>query len=178
MQPLVENSIYHGIKYLRGPGNISISVYKEGDYIITEIKDNGVGIPEAQLKEIRERMEDNNIYKQDGASFGILNVYQRIKLYYENDSDMTIETKDNEGTKIVLKLNSNAYKSGQTGENLMYKVIIVDDEFRTKERLLNLTNWADTQFNFCGEASDGEMALSLINELKPDIVIMDIEMPF
>ncbi len=60
----------------------------------------------------------------------------------------------------------------------MYKVVIVDDEFRTKERLLNLTNWADTQFNFCGEASDGEMALSLINELKPDIVIADIEMPF
>jgi two-component system, response regulator YesN len=60
----------------------------------------------------------------------------------------------------------------------MYKVVIVDDEFRTKERLLNLTNWADTQFNFCGEASDGDMGLSLINELKPDIVIMDIEMPF
>ncbi len=60
----------------------------------------------------------------------------------------------------------------------MYKVFIVDDEYRIKERLQNLTDWASTPFVFCGEASDGEMALSQINELKPDIVITDIQMPF
>lgn len=60
----------------------------------------------------------------------------------------------------------------------MYKVFLVDDEYRIKERLQNLTDWASTPFVFCGEASDGEMALSQINELKPDIVITDIQMPF
>ena len=60
----------------------------------------------------------------------------------------------------------------------MYKVFLVDDEYRIKERLQNLTDWSGTPFVFCGEASDGEMALSQINELKPDIVITDIQMPF
>ena len=60
----------------------------------------------------------------------------------------------------------------------MYKVFLVDDEYRIKERLQNLADWESTPFVFCGEASDGEMALSQINELKPDIVITDIQMPF
>lgn len=60
----------------------------------------------------------------------------------------------------------------------MYKIFLVDDEYRIKERLMNLTDWKNTPFVFCGEASDGEMALSQINELKPDIVITDIQMPF
>lgn len=60
----------------------------------------------------------------------------------------------------------------------MYKVFLVDDEFRIKERIMSIDTWEYSPFNFCGEASDGEMALSLINELKPEIVIADIEMPF
>lgn len=60
----------------------------------------------------------------------------------------------------------------------MYKVFVVDDEYRVKERLLNVSEWHDSAYIFCGEASDGEMALSLINQVKPDIVITDIEMPF
>lgn len=60
----------------------------------------------------------------------------------------------------------------------MYKVFVVDDEYRVKERLLDMAQWQDSSYIFCGEASDGEMALSLINEMKPDIVISDIEMPF
>ncbi len=60
----------------------------------------------------------------------------------------------------------------------MYKVFVVDDEYRVKERLFNLSEWENSNFTFCGEASDGEMALSLISEMKPDIVITDIEMPF
>jgi two-component system, response regulator YesN len=60
----------------------------------------------------------------------------------------------------------------------MYKVFLVDDEYRIKERIMSIESWENSPFNFCGEASDGEMALCLISELKPDIVIADIEMPF
>ncbi len=60
----------------------------------------------------------------------------------------------------------------------MYKIFIVDDEYRVKERIMSLTEWEDSPYIFCGEASDGEMALSLIQQTKPHIVLMDIEMPF
>ncbi len=115
LQPLVENSIYHGIKYLREPGNITINATREGDYIVVEVKDDGIGIAQAQLKTLLAQMKDDKIYTKEDTSFGILNVYKRIKLYYGEDSNMIIESKENEGTRIVLKLNSNASKGRQTG---------------------------------------------------------------
>ncbi|HUH44391.1 MAG TPA: response regulator [Treponemataceae bacterium] len=60
----------------------------------------------------------------------------------------------------------------------MYKVFIVDDEIIVREGIRNKIQWEKTPFNFLGEASDGEIALSMIQELKPDILITDIKMPF
>lgn len=60
----------------------------------------------------------------------------------------------------------------------MYKVFVVDDEKRVRERLKTTIDWESLNMQFCGEASDGEIALAMINEIKPDILITDIEMPF
>lgn len=61
---------------------------------------------------------------------------------------------------------------------LMYKVFIVDDEVVVREGIRNNVNWDITNFSLAGEAPDGEMALPLIQEIKPDILITDIKMPF
>ncbi len=60
----------------------------------------------------------------------------------------------------------------------MYKVFLVDDEIVVRESIRSNIKWEDTQFIFSGEAPDGEMALPLIEEIKPDIVITDVKMPF
>ena len=60
----------------------------------------------------------------------------------------------------------------------MYKVFIVEDEILVREGIRNNIHWENTRFIFSGEASDGEMALSMIQEIKPDILITDIKMPF
>ena len=59
----------------------------------------------------------------------------------------------------------------------MYKVFLVDDEIVVRESIRNI-NWDDTPFIFSGEAPDGEMALSMVQDIKPDILITDIKMPF
>ena len=59
-----------------------------------------------------------------------------------------------------------------------YKVFIVEDEVITREGIRDNVNWGAAGFEFCGEASDGEVALPLIEETKPDVVISDIKMPF
>ena len=59
----------------------------------------------------------------------------------------------------------------------MYKVFLVDDEIVVRESIRNI-NWDETQFIFSGEAPDGEMALSMVQDIKPDILITDIRMPF
>lgn len=60
----------------------------------------------------------------------------------------------------------------------MYKVFIVDDEIVIREGIRDNVKWENTNFIFVGEASDGEIAIPLIQEIKPDIVVTDIKMPF
>ncbi|WP_034467065.1 response regulator [Butyrivibrio proteoclasticus] len=58
------------------------------------------------------------------------------------------------------------------------KVFLVEDEFVVREGIKNNVNWEAHGYDFCGEASDGELAYSMIQKLLPDIVITDIKMPF
>ncbi len=60
----------------------------------------------------------------------------------------------------------------------MLKVFLVEDEFVVREGIKNNVDWKGHGYDFCGEASDGELAYSMIQKLKPDIVITDIRMPF
>ncbi len=60
----------------------------------------------------------------------------------------------------------------------MYSVFIVDDEIIVREGIRSKIDWDNSAFSFAGEASDGELALSMIQDIKPDILITDIKMPF
>ncbi|MEN8904754.1 MAG: response regulator [Clostridiales bacterium] len=60
----------------------------------------------------------------------------------------------------------------------MYKVFVVDDEIVVREGIRDEMNWKEIEFEFVGEAADGELALMQIKEIKPDILITDIKMPF
>lgn len=60
----------------------------------------------------------------------------------------------------------------------MLKVFLVEDEFVVREGIKNNIDWNSHGYEFCGEASDGELAFPMIQKLKPDIVITDIRMPF
>ncbi|MBR5402091.1 MAG: response regulator [Treponema sp.] len=60
----------------------------------------------------------------------------------------------------------------------MYSVFAVDDEPIVLEGIRSKIDWEGSGFNFVGEATDGEIALSMLHELKPDILITDIKMPF
>lgn len=60
----------------------------------------------------------------------------------------------------------------------MYSVFLVDDEPIVLEGIRTKIDWESSGFTFAGEATDGEIALSMIHELKPDILITDIKMPF
>ena len=60
----------------------------------------------------------------------------------------------------------------------MLKVFLVEDEFVVREGIKKNVDWKSHGYEFCGEASDGELAYPMIQKLKPDIVITDIRMPF
>ena len=60
----------------------------------------------------------------------------------------------------------------------MLKIFLVEDEFIVREGIKKKIDWEAHGYEFCGEASDGELAFPMIQKLKPDIVITDIKMPF
>ncbi len=60
----------------------------------------------------------------------------------------------------------------------MIKIFLVEDEYVVREGIKNNIDWEKHGYCFCGEASDGERALPLIQKMNPDIVITDIRMPF
>jgi two-component system sensor histidine kinase YesM len=72
LQPLVENSLLHGIEKRRGKGKISIRAYKAQDQIVIEISDNGIG---ANVSELNAMLQGDY---GSGKSFGMINVDQRI----------------------------------------------------------------------------------------------------
>ncbi len=60
----------------------------------------------------------------------------------------------------------------------MYSVFIADDEHIVLEGIRKKIDWDGAGLSFAGEATDGEIAFSMISEIKPDILITDIKMPF
>lgn len=102
LQPLVENSIYHGIGKNKRPGNINILGKKSGDLLKFVVEDNGVGIPEDRLENIRRIINSNE--KDNDNFYALQNINKRVKLYYGEQYGITIESEENEWAIVTLVL--------------------------------------------------------------------------
>lgn len=60
----------------------------------------------------------------------------------------------------------------------MWNLVVADDEPKIRRGIENILNWNEFNINIIGEAEDGEIALKVIKEEKPDIILLDINMPF
>ncbi len=102
LQPLVENSIYHGMEFMDGDGMIGIEIEELGDNICFTVSDNGLGMTEEQLKALLSGEKVGNSKK--GSGIGVKNVNERIKLYFGTEYGLSIESEPDEGTKVRLIL--------------------------------------------------------------------------
>lgn len=64
------------------------------------------------------------------------------------------------------------------GKMNMFKVFLVEDEIVVREGIRNYIDWEKYGFIYAGDATDGELALPLIRQIQPDLLITDIKMPF
>ncbi|MBW9151096.1 sensor histidine kinase [Clostridium estertheticum] len=95
LQPIVENSIYHGIKPSRRTGNIFISTYLKNDYVELIVGDDGVGISEDKL---------NSIRKLNTAGIGLRGTMERLNIFYNGKSKLEVESKLGFGTKVTIRI--------------------------------------------------------------------------
>ncbi len=59
-----------------------------------------------------------------------------------------------------------------------YSVVIIDDEPWTREVVKHLGQWKELGLTIVGEASDGDLGLEMVRELRPDIILTDVRMPY
>lgn len=102
LQPLVENSLYHGIKYKRTDGRIDVIGKQEGSLIRFIVKDNGVGMEETELRKLRE--EIRKPCKETEKGFGLANVNERIRMNFGPQYGMEIDSVKNEGTCVSITI--------------------------------------------------------------------------
>ena len=99
LQPLVENAIYHGLKTRKEKGNIYVKGWSENELIHLLIEDDGVGMSEEKIKEVMENEDD-----MKKGHFGLSSVHRRIQIYYGAEYGIRIESKEQVGTKILIRL--------------------------------------------------------------------------
>ena len=100
LQPIIENAIYHGLKYKDSKGFLIVRGYQEGEKAVLEVEDNGVGMDEETLSHIFEKHKVN--YHSNGV--GVYNVQKRLKLYYGEEYGIVYKSKKNEGTRAVITI--------------------------------------------------------------------------
>lgn len=100
LQPLVENSLYHGIKTKRGKGTIYVRGRLEGEKIYLDVKDTGVGMNEAELASLRSKI--TRPCKETDSGFGLANVNERLRMNYGPEYGMTIHSILGEGTWVQV----------------------------------------------------------------------------
>ena len=104
LQPLVENSLYHGIKYRRGGGLIEVTGRMENDMLAFAIRDTGKGMDAETLAALRERLAEKERTQTAGEhGFGLVNVNLRLRLYYNLRDGLEIESGP-EGTTVRFRV--------------------------------------------------------------------------
>ncbi len=100
LQPLVENALYHGIKYKRARGTITITGSLVEGKIYLAVKDNGVGMEKEELEKLQKEIRRS--CKETEKGFGLANVNERIRMNFGEEYGMTIDSIQGEGTTVRI----------------------------------------------------------------------------
>jgi two-component system, LytTR family, sensor kinase len=95
LQPLVENSIKHGLSPKVEGGSIFLRSRINGSRLIIEVEDDGVGMGGDQLEESSS---------WPGMGIGMANISERLQVLYGNTARMTIDSREGKGTRIRIRL--------------------------------------------------------------------------
>ena len=101
LQPIVENSVIHGVlEKESGMGSIRISINSSADFLIIEIEDDGVGIPEEKTRRLNESLKAGKV----GTGYGVVNVAKRIELMYGPAYGLFFKSEYGIGTTVTIRL--------------------------------------------------------------------------
>ena len=95
LQPLVENSLLHGIRGSKQKGYIKVSIQKRGERLRCCVMDTGTGMTREEKAELVNRFSSD-----DAGGIGLANLYRRLVLRYGEESGLRVWTKKGMGTAV------------------------------------------------------------------------------
>lgn len=104
LQPIVENALVHGIEdtgTCEHPCTITIEGRKEKEDIVFVIRDDGCGISQDKLSEIRSKLDRDELFQK---SIGIYNVSSRLRIVYGSAYRLKIDSREGEGTVVTARI--------------------------------------------------------------------------
>ena len=103
LQPVVENSVNHGIRDIEWEGKIHLKVTGDADYIRISVKDNGKGMTPEQIESVLSGNKEHKSEEGDSTGIGMNNVISRLELYYEEKGLVEINSDGvDKGTEVVI----------------------------------------------------------------------------
>lgn len=102
VQPLVENSLLHGLKEIDKDGHVTIEVKENNNYLYIAVTDNGKGMTKEQIEDILSNSNDNALDRTN--SYGLNNIDQRLKLYYGQECGLNIESEPDVKTSVIMMI--------------------------------------------------------------------------
>lgn len=102
LQPIVENSIFHGLEPKNQKGSLYIGARLEAGTLVITVKDDGVGIAKDQLDRMLKELESETADTREHV--GTLNTNARIRLYYGKEYGISIESCPEDGTTVTMRL--------------------------------------------------------------------------
>lgn len=108
LQPIVENAVYHGLEPMEDPGALKIEGKICGGAMVFTVWDNGVGMDREKMEELNDsfQKEDNikGMRLSTGKHLALTNINSRIKINYGNEYGLHIDSREDVGTKVTLRL--------------------------------------------------------------------------
>lgn len=99
LQPILENAINYGVDAMDDCGEIVVEGRRRDGNIVLSVKDNGVGMSKEEVSQI---LKDSNRVKKHGSGVGLLNVNNRIRIFFGEEYGLIVESEPDEGTKVSI----------------------------------------------------------------------------
>lgn len=106
LQPIVENSILHGFADIDHPGHIHVEASLVEPDLVIEVTDDGSGIDEDRLSEIRQSLANHAAPIDSGkhSSVGLSNIHRRLSFRFGKRYGLSIESKEGSYTKVTVRI--------------------------------------------------------------------------
>ena len=179
------NLLNNACKYTESGGRISLTAAQRDGHVVVSIRDNGMGIPNDLSPKIFEMFTqaDHSLQRQQGGLGIGLALVKRLVEMHEGEVSAGANP-DGQGSEFLVKLplmtipkaneSSTPHSTSQATAAATLRILVVDDNRDSAETLSMLLELMGNEIRV---AYDGEQALAMAKEIKPDVVLLDIGLP-